>query len=81
MPQFEGSTNSQKDAFEAGLKRKGLTIHFVTEDLDGGAIIYQEKVDIGECKSAGGSLRQKCSCGNMRPWKKVVDNLLRKMIR
>jgi phosphoribosylglycinamide formyltransferase-1 len=30
----------------------GFTIHFVDETLDGGKIIYQEKVDISGCKSA-----------------------------
>ena len=52
LPQFKGSMNAQKDAFDAGLKESGLTIHFVTEDLDGGKMIYQEKVDISDCKSA-----------------------------
>ncbi|MBI2079562.1 phosphoribosylglycinamide formyltransferase [Candidatus Micrarchaeota archaeon] len=50
LPQFKGSTNAQKDAFEAGLKVSGLTIHYVTENVDGGKIIYQEKVDISGCK-------------------------------
>lgn len=51
LPAFPGA-NAQKDAFEAGAKVSGLTIHFVDESLDGGPIIYQEKVDISDCKSA-----------------------------
>jgi phosphoribosylglycinamide formyltransferase 1 len=51
LPKYPGA-HAQKDAFEAGEKVSGLTIHFVDETLDGGKIIYQEKVDISGCKSA-----------------------------
>jgi len=51
LPKFPGA-HGQKDAFEAGEKVSGYTIHFVDESLDGGPIIYQEKVDISGCKSA-----------------------------
>jgi phosphoribosylglycinamide formyltransferase-1 len=51
LPKYPGA-HAQKDAFEAGEKVSGLTIHFVDDSLDGGPIIYQEKVDISDCKSA-----------------------------
>ncbi|MFA6327833.1 MAG: phosphoribosylglycinamide formyltransferase [Candidatus Micrarchaeia archaeon] len=51
LPKYPGAT-AQKDAFQAGEKVSGFTIHFVDESLDGGRIIYQEKVDISGCKSA-----------------------------
>ncbi len=51
LPAFKGSTNAQKDAFEYGCKVSGVTIHFVTSDLDGGQILYQEAVDISACCS------------------------------
>lgn len=51
LPNFPGE-NAQKQAFDAGAKVSGVTIHFVDETLDGGPIIYQEKVDISDCKSA-----------------------------
>ena len=51
LPKYPGAT-AQKDAFEAGEKESGFTIHFVDESLDGGKVIYQEKVDISGCKSA-----------------------------
>jgi len=51
LPKYPGAT-AQKDAFEAGEKESGFTIHFVDESLDGGKIIFQEKVDISGCKSA-----------------------------
>ncbi len=51
LPSFPGA-HAQRDAFEAGAKVSGFTIHFVDESLDGGPIIYQEKVDISGCKTA-----------------------------
>jgi phosphoribosylglycinamide formyltransferase-1 len=51
LPSFPGS-HAQRDAFEFGVKVSGYTIHFVTDSLDAGPIIYQEAVDISECKSA-----------------------------
>lgn len=51
LPKFPGA-HAQADAFEAGEKISGFTIHFVDDSLDGGPIIYQEKIDISDCKSA-----------------------------
>jgi len=51
LPSFPG-VDAQKQAFEHGVKVSGVTIHFVNEELDAGPIIYQEAVDISECKSA-----------------------------
>ena len=51
LPAFPGA-HAQKDAFEAGVKISGYTIHFVTDSLDAGPIIHQEAVDISDCKSA-----------------------------
>jgi len=50
LPSFPGA-NAQKQAFEHGAKVSGVTIHFVDEKLDAGPIIYQEAVDIGDCKT------------------------------
>jgi len=51
LPAFPGAT-AQKDAFEYGVKVSGVTIHIVDESLDAGPILYQEAVDISDCKSA-----------------------------
>jgi phosphoribosylglycinamide formyltransferase-1 len=51
LPAFKGSTHAQHDAFEHGCKVSGLTIHFVTDDVDGGPILYQKCVDISDCNS------------------------------
>lgn len=51
LPAFPGAT-AQKDAFDYGVKVSGVTIHLVDETLDAGPILYQEAVDISDCKSA-----------------------------
>lgn len=52
LPKYPGA-HAQKDAFLAGEKVSGLTIHLVDKTLDGGPIIFQQEVDISDCKSAG----------------------------
>ncbi len=50
LPCFPG-THAQKDTFNYGVKVSGYTIHFVDASPDGGPIIYQEAVDISNCKT------------------------------
>jgi len=45
LPAFKGS-HAIKDALESGAKVTGATVHFVTDELDGGPIILQSKVEI-----------------------------------
>ncbi len=47
LPSFKG-THGIKDAFEYGLKRTGVTVHFVDRELDHGPIILQEGVNVEE---------------------------------
>ncbi len=47
LPAFPG-LNAQRQAFEAGVKVTGCTVHYVDELLDHGEIILQTKVDIRE---------------------------------
>jgi len=47
LPSFKG-THGIKDAFEYGVKRTGVTVHFVDRELDHGPIILQEAVEIKE---------------------------------
>lgn len=46
LPAFKGSKNAIQDAFLAGVKVSGVTIHWVTSDVDGGKIIAQYPVFI-----------------------------------
>jgi phosphoribosylglycinamide formyltransferase-1 len=45
LPSFKGAA-AIKDAMEHGVKVTGVTVHFVDEKLDDGAIILQRPVDI-----------------------------------
>lgn len=45
LPAFKGA-HAIKDAFEYGVKTTGVTVHFVDEQVDHGAIIAQEAVKI-----------------------------------
>lgn len=77
LPEFKGSTHAQKDAFEAGRKVSGLTIHYVTADVDGGKIIYQEKVDIGDCKSAD-EVSKKILSHEHKAYSKVINEIAKR---
>ena len=47
LPAFKG-TRGIKDAYEYGVKVTGVTVHFVTEELDAGPVILQEAVRVEE---------------------------------
>ncbi|MDP8229813.1 MAG: phosphoribosylglycinamide formyltransferase [Candidatus Gorgyraea atricola] len=47
LPSFKG-THGIKDAFEYGVKVTGVTVHFVTEDMDAGPVILQAAVIVTE---------------------------------
>lgn len=44
LPAFKGSKDAIKDAFLAGVKVSGVTVHWVSSDVDGGKIIAQYPV-------------------------------------
>lgn len=44
LPAFKGSKNGIKDAFLSGVKVSGVTVHWVTSDVDSGQIIAQYPV-------------------------------------
>ena len=45
LPSFKG-LNGVKDALDYGVKITGPTVHFVTEEVDGGPIISQSAVEV-----------------------------------
>jgi len=51
LPAFKG-THGIKDAFEYGVKVTGVTVHFVTEELDAGPVILQSAVRVEEDDTA-----------------------------
>ena len=38
-----------KAAMKRGVKVSGATVHFVSEEVDGGPIILQESIDVSDC--------------------------------
>jgi len=45
LPKYQG-LHTHRRALEAGDTQHGISIHFVTEELDGGPLAAQEKIDI-----------------------------------
>jgi phosphoribosylglycinamide formyltransferase-1 len=45
LPAFRGM-NAQYQAWEHGVKWTGVTVHFVTAELDGGPIILQQSIRV-----------------------------------
>ena len=45
LPSFPGA-HGVRDALEAGVKMTGTTIHFATQDVDAGPVIFQAPVEI-----------------------------------
>ena len=51
LPKYQG-LNTHQRAIDAGDKEHGVSVHFVTEELDGGPVILQAKVPIFENDNA-----------------------------
>lgn len=55
LPKYGGfgmhGMNVHREVFKNGEKESGCTVHYVNQEIDGGEIIEQEKVDISEAKS------------------------------
>ena len=51
LPKYPG-LNTHQRAIDAGDREHGASVHFVTEELDGGPIIMQAPVPIAESDSA-----------------------------
>jgi phosphoribosylglycinamide formyltransferase 1 len=72
LPSFPG-VDAQRQAFDYGAKVSGVTIHLVDETLDAGPILYQEAVDIGDCRSAE-EAAEKILAIEHKAYAKVVDS-------
>jgi|BEDMetMinimDraft_2_1075160.scaffolds.fasta_scaffold01419_3 phosphoribosylglycinamide formyltransferase-1 len=48
LPAFAGTMHAIEQAFDEGVKVSGVTVHFVTEDVDRGPIILQKAVPVLE---------------------------------
>jgi len=75
LPSFKG-THGIRDAFNAGVKVTGVTVHFVDEELDHGPIIAQEAVRIQDDTLE--SLEEKVHRVEHRLYPKVIKALVEK---
>ena len=57
LPKYQGLHTHQR-ALDAGDKQHGVSVHFVTEELDGGPIVMQSVIDI-EASDTADSLQSK----------------------
>ena len=71
IPSFKG-LHGTKDAFDYGVKVTGITVHFVTEGMDEGAIIAQDVVTITQ-KDTLDSLARKIHAKEHRLYPKVIN--------
>jgi phosphoribosylglycinamide formyltransferase-1 len=53
LPKYQG-LNTHQRAIDAGDREHGCSVHFVTEELDGGPVILQAKVPVFEDDTADG---------------------------
>ena len=70
LPKYPG-TNTHQRALDAGDTQHGVSIHFVTEDLDGGPVIGHATVPIGSTDNAE-TLQQKIHKEEHRIYPEVV---------
>ena len=52
LPAFAGSMRAVEAAYDHGVKISGCTVHFVTNEVDGGPIIVQRAVEVREIDTA-----------------------------
>ncbi len=70
LPAFKGAEGI-KDAFTYGVKQTGITVHFVNEKMDSGAIIAQDTVKINDDDTLE-TLEEKIHRAEHRLYPKVV---------
>ena len=78
LPKYRG-LHTHRRALEAGDAEHGLSIHFVTPELDGGPIICQQTVPI-EADDTEQTLQQKVHAQEHLTYPRVVEALARGLI-
>ena len=72
-PQLKGK-DPQKKAFDLNLYASGCIIHRCTKELDGGPIVLQEQVIIGDCKTSD-EVVAKLKKTSIEMWIKLIKSL------
>ncbi|MGL5798308.1 MAG: formyltransferase family protein, partial [Cetobacterium sp.] len=76
LPEFPGK-DGIGDAFEAGVNKTGVTIHYVDSGVDTGKIIYQERIKI-DINSTLEELRKKVHEVEHKIYPMVLTKLFKK---
>ncbi len=71
LPAFKG-THGIRDAFQYGVKVTGVTVHFIVEEMDAGAVILQEAVAVSP-QDTESSLARKIHRVEHRIYPKAID--------
>ena len=79
LPSFKG-IHAIRDAFEYGVKVTGVTVHFVSEEMDAGAIIAQEVVKIGP-KDTEKTLAKKIHKMEHKIYPQIIDLFSRQKLQ
>lgn len=79
LPSFKG-VQGIRDAFDYGVKVTGVSVHFVNEAMDDGAIIAQETVAITD-KDTLDSLSKKIHQMEHKLYPKVIDLFARRKLK
>ena len=74
LPNFKGA-HAIRDAFEAGVKQTGVTVHLVTKDVDAGPILAQKKVKILESDTLA-SLEKRIHAFEHRLYPQAIQHFL-----
>lgn len=70
LPAYKG-THTHQRVLDAGEKWHGVSVHFVTEELDGGPVVRQARIEVGPDDSVD-SLRSRIATQEHRIYPQVV---------
>ena len=79
LPKYKG-LNTHERAINNREEESGLTIHFVTEELDGGPIIYQKKVKI-EKDDTSESLKNKVMVKEHQAYPQIINLFIKNRLK
>jgi phosphoribosylglycinamide formyltransferase-1 len=77
LPKFKGA-QAIRDAFDAGARETGATVHLVTNRLDSGRILLQKKVKISQ-KDSLHSLEKKIHKAEHEIYPKAISRRIRQL--
>ncbi len=79
LPAFKGA-HAVRDAIKAGVRVSGVTVHFVTHELDSGMIILQEAVNV-DPKDTESTLAKKIHKVEHQLYPKALNLIIQKKIK